>query len=420
VGGSGTTNFVPKFSNTGTPAVLTDSLIFDNGTSVGIGTITPNASFKIDVVGSIKASQFGHFGNSQVRINTSTSGYVDLYDGTERKMLIGDGATDIAGFRTYNGNVFRFDNNQDFIPLQLARFSSQIIVTGGANIHSAIESSPIVNSSGGTTLLRGFYYNPTFTITGGTVTNIAFENVNGDIIHGNLATGGAAQMVTADSTGKLGIQTIPSGGGGTVTSIATSSPITGGTITNTGTIGITQATTASDGYLSQGDWNTFNNKVDKSQAAYTMLANNTNGTADMTAQAFQDPGTQTYTGSIAWTGGIPTGTPNHTYAFTQIGKMVTLVIRINYSGAPATNNTQVLLSIPTDAPAPFIPTGLSNNNEFVYPGVGYLFTATTTPSAIARAGIKRNSTNTASEIVIISGAAALYRAAWAQITYWTA
>ena len=47
---------------------------------------------------------------------------------------------------------------------------------------------------------------------------------------------------------------------GTITSIATTGPITGGTITTTGTIGITQSGTASDGYLSSTDWNTFNNK----------------------------------------------------------------------------------------------------------------------------------------------------------------
>jgi hypothetical protein len=47
---------------------------------------------------------------------------------------------------------------------------------------------------------------------------------------------------------------------GTVTSIATTGPITGGTITGSGTIGITQAGSASDGFLSSTDWNTFNNK----------------------------------------------------------------------------------------------------------------------------------------------------------------
>lgn len=48
---------------------------------------------------------------------------------------------------------------------------------------------------------------------------------------------------------------------GTVTSVATSAPITGGTITSSGTIGITKSTTSSDGYLSSTDWNTFNSKI---------------------------------------------------------------------------------------------------------------------------------------------------------------
>lgn len=48
--------------------------------------------------------------------------------------------------------------------------------------------------------------------------------------------------------------------GGSVTSIATNAPITGGPITSTGTISITQANTSTNGYLSSTDWNTFNSK----------------------------------------------------------------------------------------------------------------------------------------------------------------
>jgi predicted heme/steroid binding protein len=48
---------------------------------------------------------------------------------------------------------------------------------------------------------------------------------------------------------------------GTVTSVATSGPLTGGTITTSGTIGITQAGPTSDGYLSAADWNEFNEKL---------------------------------------------------------------------------------------------------------------------------------------------------------------
>ena len=52
------------------------------------------------------------------------------------------------------------------------------------------------------------------------------------------------------------------GGSGTVTEIIFSAPLTGGTITTDGTVGITQASGSTDGYLSSTDWTTFNNKQD--------------------------------------------------------------------------------------------------------------------------------------------------------------
>ena len=68
--------------------------------------------------------------------------------------------------------------------------------------------------------------------------------------------------LTDDGNGEVTLQTGGGGGGsGTVTSVATTAPITGGTITTTGTIGITQSTTSTDGYLSSTDWNTFDGKL---------------------------------------------------------------------------------------------------------------------------------------------------------------
>jgi hypothetical protein len=75
---------------------------------------------------------------------------------------------------------------------------------------------------------------------------------------------GAATLIE----GVLNIPQYSGGGGGgtgTVTNIATTAPITGGTITETGTIGITLATASVDGYLSSTDWNTFNNKQSTSE-----------------------------------------------------------------------------------------------------------------------------------------------------------
>lgn len=68
------------------------------------------------------------------------------------------------------------------------------------------------------------------------------------------------QVLTYEASTSLWKPKTPATGSGTVTSIATTSPITGGTITTSGTIGITQANGSTDGYLSSSDWNTFNNK----------------------------------------------------------------------------------------------------------------------------------------------------------------
>lgn len=75
----------------------------------------------------------------------------------------------------------------------------------------------------------------------------------------------------ADGTWK----TIGGGGGGsgTVTSVATTAPITGGPITTSGTIGITQASGSTDGYLSSTDWNTFNNKQSSGSGKSFLCAN---------------------------------------------------------------------------------------------------------------------------------------------------
>lgn len=84
-------------------------------------------------------------------------------------------------------------------------------ISGGNFDTRYIEVVPTFNASGGGEYkVRGFYYNPTVTnLSGTTVVHTAWENTSGEIIHGNLA-GTGTRMVVADSTGKLGVQTVPS------------------------------------------------------------------------------------------------------------------------------------------------------------------------------------------------------------------
>jgi hypothetical protein len=77
---------------------------------------------------------------------------------------------------------------------------------------------------------------------------------------GTLYGLGAIYIFDANGKLKFGGGGGPSGPG--VTSITAAAPLTGGTITTSGTIGINQADSTTDGYLSSTDWNTFDNKFD--------------------------------------------------------------------------------------------------------------------------------------------------------------
>jgi hypothetical protein len=105
------------------------------------------------------------------------------------------------------------------------------------------------------------------------------------------AFNGKQSAITLTTTGTSGVATligatlnIPDYSeqySGTVTSVSTTAPITGGTITNTGTIGITQAGGSNDGYLSSADWTTFNSK--QSALTFTAPLVNTSGTISIPA-----------------------------------------------------------------------------------------------------------------------------------------
>ena len=87
-------------------------------------------------------------------------------------------------------------------------------------------------------------------------------------------SGGGALTLTTDGTSGAAtlvgtILNIPiystGGGSGTVESITAVAPLTGGTIIDTGSIGINQASGSANGYLSSTDWNTFNSKQSTSE-----------------------------------------------------------------------------------------------------------------------------------------------------------
>jgi hypothetical protein len=248
-----TLNYIPKWVGS---KLLSKSQMFDDGTSVGIGTASPNSAYLLDVRGIISTP-------NGVNLNSTLGVKTGLYSGSN-SFSIWAGNSQMASYGLVGnspGSYFTHDlgfvNAFSSTGTQNAWRISASVIPSGANsmIHNQILIDPqYAHSTLGTGTVRGIYYNPTVTSLNG-APHFAWESTSGDVRFGNLA-GSGTRMVTADATGTLGTQSIPTG---TVTSITASSPLTGGTITSTGTIGITQATTSVDGYLSSTDFTTLSN-----------------------------------------------------------------------------------------------------------------------------------------------------------------
>jgi len=155
----------------------------------------------------------------------------------------------------------------------------------------------------------------------------------------------------------------------------------------------------------------------KNIAAYSFKANNTNAAANVTDQAFRDTA-GTYSSTITWTGTTaPSGTANHSFRFTRIGKQVTANIHLNYGTAGSTL-TAVQMALPASFPTPAEPTGLGAASDMLYPAVGYLNTGNTVPSSTPRAALRVNPADNGWELYIVGGAGN-YKTAWISVTYYT-
>jgi len=220
------TTFNSKFN---LPSLTAGSVLFSNGSTIaqdnanffwddsnnrlGIGTSTP--SYKLDINGTAGSIALNVNGNINVSNGgngtNSLNGVLNYFQAQNNKFY------GYISFDTWNqGNVINIDANapnndaQYWIPLTI---NGTVGRASAAQPNYLFDISPTYNFTGTYTgITRGIYYRPTITSLNST-THIAFENTTGDIIHGNLATGGADQMVTVDTNGKLKKQTIPSGGG---------------------------------------------------------------------------------------------------------------------------------------------------------------------------------------------------------------
>lgn len=239
VGGSGTQNFVPKWATTGT---IGNSQIFDNGTSVGVGTSSPTSTFLLDVNTSALVKTYLQVGNFTVGSGQTgtiiTNGIIQSSAGINISGVTG-ATFNKNGFYPQGNGVDVFCGNNLIANFNLTgnvagtytTLRGSFAINGGGiltgtqnelNIFGNVTSTNVTNSVNvnqilinpiisqgvfGTGTLRGIYYNPN--LGGGLNTSVhnAWENTSGNIVFGNF--GGSAlngRVLQVDTNGKVGVQ----------------------------------------------------------------------------------------------------------------------------------------------------------------------------------------------------------------------
>jgi len=247
--GAGTTNYIPKWSSSSN---LTNSLLFDNGTNIGLGTITPDSLLHIyyNSAGTT-FNDIAHIGagaGKSLFIGTNAYGF-SLNDSASRAGWGIDTDSDSGFMRFYYGASekirLKFNGN---LGIGLTNPSYKLDVAGDINI-------------------TGTYYVNGVAINSGTVTSIS--------------------ALTIGTTG---------------TDITSS--VANSTTTPVITLNIPTASATNRGALSSADWTTFNSK----QAALTNPVTGTgtsgylakwNGTTTINSSIIYDNGTNVGIGTTS-------------------------------------------------------------------------------------------------------------------------
>lgn len=107
------------------------------------------------------------------------------------------------------------------------------------------------------------------------------------------------------------------------------------------------------------------------QSAYTVKVNNTNATAVPVEITYRSSGLQILADDPIFSDSqTPTGTVNKSYNWHQIGSLVTVNISVEYATWLVQTGEWVRFNLPSDMPAPTVPTGLGGSNRVIYTGVG--------------------------------------------------
>lgn len=199
--------------------------------------------------------------------SVGTKGYYYVVDVAGNTNLNGITDWQVGDWAIYNGSVWQKVDNTDAV-VSVNGYVGAVVLT--ASDVGAVPTTRTLTINGvgynlssdrawtvGDVRTDGSYANPSWItslgwskITGTPTTLAGYGITDGALNTTTLTINGVTYDLTANRSWSVG----------TVTSVGTSGPLTGGTITGSGTIGITQSSSTTDGYLSSADWNAFNSK----------------------------------------------------------------------------------------------------------------------------------------------------------------
>jgi hypothetical protein len=347
-------------------------------------------------------------------VNKSTGSYnQNTSVGNESLYSHTSGNSNVAvGYRSgrymTDGTANEVSSNSVFIGFDTRPLSSSQtnqIVIGDSAIGLGSNTAIIGNSSITRTALRG-------SVGIGTTTPSASLDVSGSAIIASSLVVGSSSLGPNENTVTLGARDAVNEGG----QIGFNAP--GGTHTSASFIDhyqnrlrILKGTNA--GSTAEVAWWSMNN-LQMALPGYTnsgsfpgtgsaVLTTDTSG--NVITQAFRDVAEQVYTGAIAWTGtAAPSGSTNHTYRWSQVGKTVNLNIVLSYTG-PGNAVTAVTMALPADCPTPYVPSGQSGAGAIISIVSAHLTTTNNIGGNVARGALRINPTNNGYELAQIAASA---------------
>lgn len=210
IGGSGTTNYLAKFSASG---VVTNSLLYDNGTNVGIGTTSASSILEIKGSTTTNSIRLGSPTGSDtynlisLNGNSAEGQYIGLAGGggTDTNLYIQSGNAGSVLFRTGNGSVFtermRITNGGD---LCLGVTSSLWNSSGRGVLHLNGASTAIYGITiGGSNV--GYLYHDGTTLALNNNLNQALTLGTGGTEKIRIASSGELCINTTITTGRLSL-----------------------------------------------------------------------------------------------------------------------------------------------------------------------------------------------------------------------